>query len=278
MRKLVVLTLLAGCYSPHPQAGTPCPTGVCPDPLVCSPASHSCETTAVDAPRPPDDAPAIDAMPDALPGDARHVTGELIQQATNHADADTLTITLPQAPAAGDVLIFVGGDIHAELDGTTGVVGGAVPIWKRATFSVINTNIEIWYGVSLGSTRDIVVHGIAGDTHAIFGNVSEWSGLVSSGAMLDGAHANDGLTSPADPGAITTTNMHDIAILGVADLTPNTYGTPTGAVWHAMTGIDADVSIGVWWRNVGLPLTVHPTVSETDNSWDAAVAAFEVAP
>jgi len=277
VRKLVVTTLLAGCYSPHPQAGAPCPTGTCPDPLVCSPATQTCEATAigVDASLPRPDAPGPDAF---VQLDAPQKTAQLVQQAANHADADTLTITLPQAPAAGDVLVFVGGDIHSELDSATGVVGGAVPTWKRATFSAINSNIEIWYGVTFGTTRDIVIHGIAGDTHAIFGNVSEWSGLVTTSALLDGAHATDGLTSPADPGTITTTNMRDVAFLGVADLTPNTYGTPTPGTWHAMTGIDADVSIGVWYRNIGIPANVHPTVTETANSWDAAVAAFEVAP
>lgn len=279
MRKLVVSTLLAGCYSPHPQAGTPCPTGVCPDPLVCSPASHSCETTAIDAPpRQPDapspDAPRLDAP---TPIDAPHITAQLVQQATNHADADTLTITLPQAPTAGDVLVFVGGDVHSELDASTGVVGGAVPTWRRAAFSAINANVEIWYGVTAGSTRDIVIHGVTGDTHPIFGNVSEWSNLVTTGTMVDGAHANDGLVSPADPGAITTTNAFDLAILGVCDFTPNTYGTPAPGTWHPLTGIDADISLGIWYDSVG-PATWHPTVSETEHEWDAALAALEVVP
>lgn len=276
MRTLVLTALLAGCYSPHPQAGAPCPTGACPDPLVCSPATRTCERTAVDAPLA--DVRAIDAAPDsAVPIDAPHVTGQLVQQAVNHADADTLTITLPQAPAAGNVLVFIGGDVHSELDASTGVAGGAVPVWRRATFSAINTNVEIWYGVTLGSTRDIVVHGVAGDTHPIFGSVSEWSGLAISGTMLDGAHANDGLSSPADPGAITTTNSYDVAFFAVSDLTPNTFGTPTPGTWQPMTGIQADISLGIWYRLVGA-MTLHPTVTETNNSRDAALAALRSPP
>lgn len=274
MRTLVTVTLLAGCYSPHPQAGAPCPTGVCPDPLVCSPATQTCEASAVDAPPRTSDAPPADSP---LPIDAPVPTARLVQQATAHADGDTLTITLPQAPAAGDVLVFIGGDVHAELDASTGVVGGAVVSWKRAAFSVINANVEIWYGVTFGSTRDIVIHGVVGDTHPIFGNVSEWSGLVTSGTMLDGANANDGLASPADPGAITTTNAHDLAFLGVNDLSPNTYGTPTSGTWHALTGISADISLGAWYQVVA-PSSLHPTVTETDHEWDAALAALKIAP
>jgi hypothetical protein len=64
MRALVVV--LVGCYSPSPAPGAPCTddTG-CPTGLVCSPASHTCERTATDAPiAPPDssiDAPGNDA-------------------------------------------------------------------------------------------------------------------------------------------------------------------------------------------------------------------------
>jgi hypothetical protein len=40
---------LAACYSPSIQTGAPCPNDVCPRGLVCSPATMTCETVAVDA-------------------------------------------------------------------------------------------------------------------------------------------------------------------------------------------------------------------------------------
>lgn len=58
VRHLAGLLVVSGCFSPSPPAGTPCPNGVCPTGLVCSPASMTCETTAVDA--------SIDS-PDATP-------------------------------------------------------------------------------------------------------------------------------------------------------------------------------------------------------------------
>ncbi len=46
---LLIAGLLAGCFEPHPQAGTACPTGACPSPLVCSPATRTCEREATDS-------------------------------------------------------------------------------------------------------------------------------------------------------------------------------------------------------------------------------------
>lgn len=58
MRTGLVGLLVAGCYSPTPPTGAPCPTGVCPRPLVCSPVTMTCEDTpgdpTVDAPADPD--------------------------------------------------------------------------------------------------------------------------------------------------------------------------------------------------------------------------------
>jgi hypothetical protein len=72
------LVLLVGCYSPSAAPGSPCDPGVCPAELVCSPATHTCEKTAV----PGTDAAladgraidgAADAHADAHLGAIRHV-------------------------------------------------------------------------------------------------------------------------------------------------------------------------------------------------------------
>jgi hypothetical protein len=64
-----VLVLLAGCYAPAPPAGAPCNDGdTCPAPLVCSPATHTCERTAVTADA-AIDTRAIDGPPGDVDGD-----------------------------------------------------------------------------------------------------------------------------------------------------------------------------------------------------------------
>jgi hypothetical protein len=68
--------LAAGCYGPTPPTGSPCGATPCPTPLVCAPATSTCERAPADG-RPLDATPgdgappAIDAPTDAagLPGD-----------------------------------------------------------------------------------------------------------------------------------------------------------------------------------------------------------------
>jgi Domain of unknown function (DUF2341) len=63
MRGWLAAGLLAGCYAPATPAGSPCLDGVCPSGLVCSPATRTCEHTAVD---PTPDAAVDGPRPDAI--------------------------------------------------------------------------------------------------------------------------------------------------------------------------------------------------------------------
>jgi len=48
--RIALVVLAASCYGPSPPGGAPCAAnGQCPTPLVCSPATHTCERTAIDA-------------------------------------------------------------------------------------------------------------------------------------------------------------------------------------------------------------------------------------
>src|SRR3954470_14445436 len=71
MRGTAAAVLLAGCFNPTPPSGAPCADGKCPTGLVCSPATQTCEHTAVqiDAPVAMIDAPvqAIDSAIDGTP-------------------------------------------------------------------------------------------------------------------------------------------------------------------------------------------------------------------
>src|SRR5262245_22732570 len=121
MRWFAICALVAGCFSPQPQPGQLCAAdGTCPDGLVCSPATRTCERHAVAADatiEPPTDAPA-DAPVDAQLGP------RLVQQKTNHAaSSDSLSVTLAAPPATGDMLVMIGGTPTASLATVTG--GGA---------------------------------------------------------------------------------------------------------------------------------------------------------
>jgi hypothetical protein len=273
---LALAVILAGCYAPQPHAGAPCPDGVCPTGLVCSPATMTCETTAIDA-RLADsitrDA-AIDARVDARPIDGPPPNQPVLrQQKTNYLNTNTqLSVTLDNAPVSGNVLIFVG----ATVSGGVTITGGGIATWTVAGSSTVNANEEIYYGVTDGSSSTITIS--RNDTASpIWMNVSEWSGLATS-SLLDDSAAKDGTTSPATAGSVTTV-APALLIFGAAEFQPSTFGTPAPGTWTALTQIDGtSVKQNAYYRIEPTPGTYAPSMTETEHEWDAAIAALHYVP
>lgn len=234
----------------------------------------TCELHAIDAATTSDTPPAIDARVDA-PVDGRPIDGPmaqptLVQQGVNYADvATSLSVTLPNLPAANDVLVMIGGNPHAHLDSVT---GGGVTTWTLAVGSWDNANIEIWYGVTNGASATVTIT-CATNTLSMGFSVSEWSGLATTN-VLDTQNAISGLVSPASAGSITTTNAHDLQLLGVGDDSPNTFGNPGPGTWTQLTPVTGFIVQGEWYRVVNATSTYTPTVSETAHSWDGATVAL----
>ncbi len=198
----MLVTLVGlGCYAPHPPSGAPCGAGdACPEGLVCSPSSQTCELVAIDA-----SSGALDtaSAPDA-PADAA-TTAVLVQQVTRYASsAATLSITLAARPTAGDVLVLIAGNPHAGI----ATVLGAGATWAPAARSTVNANVEIWVGVTdgLGST---VVVAVPNSTAPMSLLLTEWAGLATTNG-LDAAADAAGVTSPASAGAIVTQGPGDL--------------------------------------------------------------------
>jgi hypothetical protein len=129
VRFSAAIVLATSCYRPHPQPGEPCTsTDQCARPLVCSPASGTCETTAVDA--------AIDAGPDHVtvaPGWTVRVLADLTGVVPYRADdyTDGTNEVLDNAPIAtaalyppftGDLAIAFGRALVEYTDGAAPVV------------------------------------------------------------------------------------------------------------------------------------------------------------
>jgi hypothetical protein len=278
---IVLAVTLCACYQPTPAAGAPCAeNGQCPGDQLCdrSQSPPVCVTSLpiFDAPlQSPDARDAAGDASDARIPDA-HVPGAmLVQQEINTATSGTtLSLTLTTAPENGDVLVMIGAGIKGSL---AGVSGGGVPIWQKATGSFVNCNIEIWYGVTDGSSATVTI-ALTNNMGIIWMNVSEWSGLAIT-AMLDGASSDGRLVSPAAPGPITTTNANDLLLFGVTDTLPNTFGTPGPGSWTAMTSLEvAQCRQVAWYSVVSATGTYAPTVTETANAWEAAVVALKIAP
>jgi hypothetical protein len=248
------LVLAAGCYASDPQPGAPCADATgCPSGLVCA-GTGTCERTDLDA--------GIQIRPDApttLP--------YLAQHAGNQAVAiDTLTVTLSAPPKPGRLLVMIGGDPASPLQAVT---GGGVPTWAIATRSIVNANVEVWYGITDGSSAkvDITLVGSGAVKTAV---VTEWgnaNGLV-------GASSDDGSTSPATTAPIATTTPDTLAVFAVANFVPNTFGTPGPNAWIQIPFATPMHSQSQWYRIVPTPTSVKPEVPITGNTWDAAVVAF----
>jgi hypothetical protein len=206
--------------------------------------------------------------PDAAPIDVAAVEQPmLVQQA--EADAPNsdapLVATLPAQPGAGHLLVAIGADEHGAL---TEITGGGVPTWARAAQSLSNTNIEVWYGVSDGSSATVTVTADEDDL-PMWVVVGEWSGATA----FDGAKSADGTTSPASAGA-QAVHAGDLVIFGVADQSPTTFGTPQGAWTELLPARSSHTEQRVWFTVAAATGTLAPSVTETALSWDAAVAAF----
>jgi hypothetical protein len=213
---------------------------------------------------------------DVLPLDATVELVALVQQVTGYAPNTNapLAATLPGLPAAGHLLVMIGA---AEHGGLTSVTGGGVGTWTRATRSLSNTNVEIWFGVTDGSSATVTV------TFPAFGlpmwlAVSEWSGMAKAN-LLDGATSRAGATSPADSGAIVTTNARDLILFAVTDAMPNTFGAPGPGTWLPLAGVSSNVIVqAAWYELATTSGSWMPQVSETAHGWDAAVCALRTAP
>jgi hypothetical protein len=210
------------------------------------------------------------AAADALTGDAG-AGALLVQRAVDSmGSATTLSVTLPAPPASGHLLVMVGG---SNINALVSISGGS-PAWTRAAFSTTNPNIEIWFGIADGTPSvTIAAAGLTGMTLL----VSEWSGLVTTNP-LDLATATSGSASPASAGTITTSHAPDLLIFGAADYVPNTFGTPTGGPWTLLDSITSNSIQTVWYRVATTTGTYEAQVPETLHRWDAAIAAFRIAP
>lgn len=277
MRLALALVLVTSCYSPQPSPGAPCPDGACPTGLVCSPATQTCERQALDASV--DGLPLVDARVDARldapidgPPDA-YVPPQpvLRQQAVNYASsAASLSATLPAPPTAGNVILMIGGTPAAPL---TSVTGGGIAMWKAAVTSTVQANVEIWYGITDGSSATVTV-ALTNNTSATWLNVSEWENLTGA---VDDTNKLDGQTGPATPGSVTTTTR-DLLVLGLAQFTPTNIGSPNPGTWTALQPIDGSVKQRAWYRVESTPGTYGASINVSNTGWDAALAAFKIKP
>jgi hypothetical protein len=197
----------------------------------------------------------------------------LVQGAGSAAlNVPSVAATLDGVPAAGNMLVLVGGGHVGAL--LTPV--GASASWTRAAISTMFPNIEIWFGVADGSSVTVTIQSTAPTGMSLW--VGEWRGLSGTN-VLDSGIATAGTASPASAGTIVLSGAPELVIFAVNSFFPNTYGVPTGGTWTELdTQLSGDSIQRVWFQIAMAPGTVAPTVDETRHQWDAAIAAFRVTP
>ena len=157
-----LLPLLAACYSPSPQPGAPCPDGVCPTPLVCSPLTQTCELTgSSDVDADVDDAPElVDAEIDARLIDGcspvPEICGDSIDQDCNGNDPMCVANDGP----AGAVNVTNGGNFTVDLeyardDVTASSCGGSGG--RDVFYQVTLSAPRVYYFDTFGSSFDTMI-------------------------------------------------------------------------------------------------------------------------
>lgn len=151
------MLLLGACYAPHASTGSPCvDDSGCPTPLVCSPATMTCERdrALVDAPladSPLADAPLIDGCTPSA-----EVCGDGIDQDCNGSDVACAVNDGPSGAidvTAGGT--FTGNALLAKDDVNAsgcGMTGG-----RDLFFNVTLTKPEVYYFDTFGSSYNTIV-------------------------------------------------------------------------------------------------------------------------
>jgi hypothetical protein len=251
MRAWVAVLVLAGCFSPTPPSGAPCAANnVCPDPLVCSPATQTCETTAID----PDAAvaDAVDAPVDTSDAPKAYLyrrrltilNGSNTPLPTGFAIrvslAPTLALMIAQGKAnqnGSDVRVI--GDTAGERNRILDLPAGPAP--QALTFALASplaagattTDYAIYYGAP-GATappaNGAMVFGIYDDFTTVISNawLKNDAPTVTNGKLVLRAAHTDAITTNAANDGIPIVSAVELVstIANVnSDPTPTTDGT-----------------------------------------------------
>jgi hypothetical protein len=148
-RLFAVGIVVAACYSPQPQPGSPCSAGnPCPDPLVCSSLTMTCIKPGTIE---PDAATPIDAPADAF-------VPAIDAPAGPSNDLPTNPTVLTGAATITEDLTYAQDDQGPTPNGNgCGVAGG-----KDVFFEVDLTGADIWYFDTFGSNFPTVIRAYAG--------------------------------------------------------------------------------------------------------------------
>ena len=211
--------------------------------------------------------------PSSAVGDApTGATPVLVDQTTNmDSAAASLTLTLPARPAGNYTLILVGGSEKGLV-----LPMGSQP-WQMAVFHFASPSSYMFYAPTDGSAVTVTVMPDAGAPE-IWANLSEWSGLATSGpvddAMGNGAAGGSAISGTAAL-TITTQEAPELLVFAISH-----YGS-VGDLQTPWIPLDSTTAMPVAqnaWYRIATSAGPQPTQTSYMNEWDAVLAGFRAAP
>lgn len=190
--------------------------------------------------------PANFALTNAAAGGAS--SASLVQQATGTNvgnNANTLTVTLPQAPSNTDVLVLIFDQTGASQTITS--ITGAT--WTRVGQNTSGGDLEIWTGTSPSSSA-ITITGTNyfGIFQPGFAIVAEFSGM---NAILDGsAVTTAGGSWPVTTGALATTNAADLLLTAVLSYNGGGFEAAVSSGWTLLAAPRGTFSLAAAYQFV----------------------------
>jgi hypothetical protein len=241
----------AGCFSPSPQAGAPCANGQCPSPLVCSPASGTCEREAIDAAM--IDAPTDAAVPDVMPSAFMYRRQITIENTSSMTMPAGLTIRVPgallgslvqQGKVRSDFAdLRVIGTVAGERDRIIDAPGGVAPasLWFSLATSLApgqsTSDFFLYYGAptaTIAPTNGSAVFAVYDDFTNGIANfwLKSDAPATTSGQLVLRANHTDAVTTMASSDKVPIVSAIDlVATISNPDSDPTTHTNGTFFYW-----------------------------------------------
>jgi hypothetical protein len=243
-----MLVLVVACYSPSPHPGAPCPDGVCPSPLECSPITATCELPTTTDAAPPGDDVMVDAPIDARLIDGCTPSPELCGDGIDqNCDGDD-PVCVANDGAAGAIDITAGGTFTVNLSFAHDDVA--------ANSCGMNGGRDVYYSINLSAPRVYYFDTFASNFDTVVRVYAKPCAMVGTGAnaracqndSCAGTRSQLAVSLPAGQSCVivdqvsgneTNGNVSLRVIAGARD------GIPLPAGMQTLTG-DTSGSTNIW--------------------------------
>lgn len=175
------MVVIAGCYAPAAQPGSPCVDTPCPSGLVCAEATHTCEL-------------ANETIDASAPGDGDAIDGAPLDTPAPAACAGNLVVVCADTEPQNAVAL--GGTIDTDTSPMCTETGVSQP----GTCTIVGKTISIANdGVRFVGSKPVVL--VAFDTLTAGGPIDVSSTNTSAGAGASSATCMPGAPPPAQNGS-----------------------------------------------------------------------------